>query len=62
MEFYMNAFFELPTERREAGTPIPWSAIRTYAREYGHNPDHFLRVLRSMDLRYIDHVRNKSEG
>lgn len=52
MEFYMNAFYECSTERREPGLPIPWTAVSVYAERYdldGEDFDTFLRVIRDMD-------------
>lgn len=64
MDFYLNAFFELSTERRGPGLPIPWGRIDRYAERYGiEGPDfsQFKDLLREMDALYLNN-RDKDIG
>ncbi len=63
MDFYLDAFFELDTERRDGRLPIPWTAIDRYGTRYGvegHDFDIFKSLMRSLDRAVRD--RNKDKG
>jgi len=54
--FYWEAFWDLSGER-QAGCPIPWTAIRQYYdREgFGRFSD-FHRIIKTMDRAYLEAV------
>lgn len=45
------AFWELSTERRFMGGPIPWSAIEAYGAD---DPDTFRACIRAADAAYLN--------
>lgn len=52
MEFYLNAFTQLSSDRPAAGSPIPWTSIDRYASRYnvkGPDFDVFVDMIRMMD-------------
>lgn len=60
-----QAFFELGTCRTELN-PIPWTALYQYATAYGFADDEnelerFTQLIRAMDIRYIEIMREKYE-
>lgn len=60
--FYMMAFGELST-CRSVPSPIPWTAIREYAREHGldwYTIGVFHRVVREMDVAYLKWVADQT--
>jgi hypothetical protein len=66
LQFYWLAFNDLTSERQIGMGigPIPYSALRAYATEYGirgHDEfDYFRWLLQAMDNHYLAHV-NSSE-
>lgn len=59
--FYWEAFGELNTER-QAGCPIPWSAIMHYAdMQSGTDRASFHRIIRIMDGAYLNFI-NEEKG
>lgn len=60
LEFYIEAYGELLTERSigMAAGPIPWSSVQHYARVHGLNSDetdvllHHMRALERADFEY----------
>lgn len=52
------AFWELSTERRFIGGPIPWSAIEAYPTD---DPETFRAVIRAADRAYLDFLAKPPE-
>lgn len=46
LEMYLTAFYELDTERTHGETlsPIPASAVRQYARDFGYNESQYQKL------------------
>ncbi len=64
--FYWQAFQDLCTERQVGYSvgPIPWSAARYYAKEYGldrDEADDFWTIIRAMDLAYLEVVAEEQK-
>lgn len=64
LEFVLDAFFELDTERQLGFSPgpIPRSAIKNYANEYdmyGNEFDEFLFLIRRMDTSHLVQLQKK---
>jgi len=58
---YLQAFWELSTERRFQGGPIPWSQIRLYARENGVADELlplFEHIVRELDEEFVAYVKS----
>lgn len=60
-----EAFLELHTCRTDNG-PIPWTALNSYARAYGHAKSEsdlyrFTRLIRGMDGAYLSVVNDKQK-
>ena len=65
LELYLNAFFDLNTERSSGmGVgPIPWSAIDRYAERHGFDDEQRTDLqyhIRALDATYIEHHNKKS--
>jgi hypothetical protein len=62
MAFYLNAFFQLSTCRRDSKSPIPWDAIDTYATRYrvtGQDYAVFLKTIRKMEQEFKPDGKSK---
>lgn len=64
--FYLQAFYDLGTCRNigQVMGPIPWNIIVQYADYYGLEidiTDLFIRVVRSLDLVYLDWCKEAAE-
>lgn len=59
---YLDAFYELDTERAHGVTlvRIPWSAIVSYAREYGLDRDELVFFIRRMDDAHLDRLKSEA--
>jgi hypothetical protein len=57
---WFYAFFDLSTERKISGGPIPASAIRSWPLPE-HERDLFHRCIRAMDRVFLDHYAPKTE-
>lgn len=55
------AFWELSTERRFAGAPIPLTAIQAWPVDDDER-GLFHRLMRAMDREYIDHLSSKDKA
>ena len=67
MEFFLDAFFELDTERISGYGifPIPVSRIRSYAARYGYEgelEEEFVYYLRAMDRHYMTYAQSKEKN
>lgn len=63
LHFHWEAFGELSTERQIGMGigPIPWSAIKAYAEEFGIVGDEFesfLHIMRAMDSEYLSQANS----
>ena len=57
---WLSAFFELATDRRFVGGPIPWSAIAAYPVAPAE-ADTFRRCIREADAAYLDWATSPPE-
>lgn len=57
---WLSAFFELATDRRFIGGPIPWTAIAAYP-VAPDEADMFRRCIRDADAAYLDWVNRPPE-
>lgn len=60
--FYIRAFWELHSDRRFQGAPIPWSSIMEFSDRQGFDHDlteAFHVVIRELDEEYGAWRRNK---
>jgi hypothetical protein len=57
---WVSAFFELSTDRRVVGGPIPWSSIKAYP-VAPDEADIFHRCIRDADAAYLDYVTKPPE-
>lgn len=57
---WFSAFWELSTDRRIDGGPIPWSAIEAWPVP-AHERGRFLRCIRAMDRAFLDAMQRKRE-
>lgn len=66
MNWIVDAFFELSTERQitmGGAGPIPRSAVTDYMRSEGITNDQTFRsLIRSLDAVYLRTMREKSDG
>ena len=66
MEFYLNAFTQLSSDRSSNGSPIPWTSIDRYATRYnlrGQDFDTFVDLMRAMDRhRYQKEKGKQTDG
>jgi hypothetical protein len=64
LSFYLQAFFELSSDRREALAQIPYTAIALYADRAGIAGDDFDRfkgLVRSLDGEFLTFTNRKME-
>lgn len=66
---YLEAFYELDTERAHTVTMhgmtvarIPWSSIVKYGRHYGYDVDELLFFVRKMDDAHLEHLASRQGG
>jgi len=66
---YLEAFYELDTERSHTITQhgmsvarIPWSSVVRYAKHYEYDVDELLFFIRWMDDAYIEHLASEQGG
>lgn len=67
LELYLNAFFELDSERQVGFSilPIPWRSIVNYAQVYGlddEQQEDLIFLVRKMDNAHIERIRKKNPG
>ncbi len=68
MEFYLNAFTQLSSDRPAGGAggaPIPWTSIDKYASRYsvkGQDFDVFVDMVRMMDQHRFKKDKGKADG
>jgi len=65
LELYLNAFFELDSERQVGFSvlPIPWRSIVNYAQVYGFDDEQredLIFLVRKMDNAHIDRLKKKT--
>ena len=63
MDFYLDAFFELDSDRNAGGMPIPWTSIDGYAQRHGilgRDFDIFKDLVRALDKAALK--RNRNDG
>lgn len=57
---YWEAFWDLSSERREAGATIPWGSIVRYHDRFKIGSfDEFRRIIRIMDDTYMSELRDR---
>ncbi len=64
LEIYLNAFFELDTERTHifSFTPIPWSSMKNYAEFNGFDTEQtedLIFYIRKMDEQHLKRLKSK---
>ena len=64
LELFYQAFWDLNTERRDVGQPIPWSSIQSYADYLA--ADDTLReelhaLVRALDAEHLRHKKSEHD-
>lgn len=65
LQLYMDAFWQLASERHGPRTRIPWSSIRFWCRERGMDRDDMdftQLVLQEIDTAYLNWCASKQEA
>lgn len=67
LELYLNAFFDLDSERTHGFSlsPIPWSAIFRYGKAYGFDKEQqeeLIYFVRKLDQAHLNRLSKKQEA
>ena len=67
LELYLNAFFDLDSERTHGFSlsPIPWGSIFAYGQAYGldkEQQDDLIYFVRKLDQAHLDRIAKKQKA